>query len=688
MGPTCSLSYSNGDWNFPSPHATPGTSHAFSQALQTPKTATFPSHFHDAFNTPQMPAYTTPQQPQHSSMTPVQRPQQPPQYVQQNFQPTMNGPIMQNMAPPTQAGFAPSPITNDHQFDMHMSPNPAMMSMNQPVIAQQMQTPPPTRGSTARKPQQTTQVAFGTPSTIASRRFMTPQQQVPFQPAAAGPQTPVQFPQLQFSPDVYQFANFGPASAPVMPQTQLLWEHVHTPVAMPQQKPLEDPFAPAVQPSPVWPIPSPFTNQPQTMSFETPAMTSFSVQPPHPRPASAAPLQTGFIPIGDPAVSSASLDPSLIYSSPFRPVVRSSSRASKGKQEKTKVARKDSASDARSQADSASPADSALPAPAPQLRRSNTTGNVRSGTAQSAISMASEPLDRSTSMAIPRTASPLKRVGRTPLGSISEHKPRKRASVILTIDENGMARTETRPAEESPTKSIRDRYPGLFDSDSSEDESDVSESESSRKASFSFARKDERRWKAARLDPPVENLEGLSIPRTGSSASMRGVTPSRAAIAAAAQLRRNGSVRRPSRSASGRRINPMSASTSSLIDSCPMDMLSEQDVGGAEDPHDHTAWPAGSSQRDHGTLDAHNRRWSMMSFEQQQPAPSLSSRSGPPRLIRCVCGITHDRGTQLIRCTSCTQWLHKPCVGLDLRPAPPAFTCFLCTKPAGPGMRR
>lgn len=74
------------------------------------------------------------------------------------------------------------------------------------------------------KKMQSQEVAFGTPSTIASRRSMTPQQVYSSSHNAPATQhAPMQYPQLQFSPDVYQFGNLGPASAPVFPQTQLLW---------------------------------------------------------------------------------------------------------------------------------------------------------------------------------------------------------------------------------------------------------------------------------------------------------------------------------------------------------------------------------------------------------------------------------------------------------------------------------
>ncbi|KAK5703736.1 hypothetical protein LTR97_002749 [Elasticomyces elasticus] len=672
----------NGDWNFPSPGATP-TNPTFGSVLHTPKTAAFPSHFQDAFNTPQMPGYSTPQQPQYNSITPVQRPQNSSETLRSNYYASMQANSTHAISMPFQAGYTAPVLSPGFQHSFQMSPAPHMT-----FNSSQMQTPPPTRGMSVKKIQQPTDIAFGTPSTIASRRFATPQQAAQSNAMAVGEQTAMPLTQLQFSPDMYQFTNpnLGPASAPVMPQTQLLWDQMGGPATgVPHQHSLDDPFAPGMQQNMAWPAPLPLSGPVQAMSFDTPAMASFPVQPPHPRPMSAANMHTGFTHSTPMASTSASLDPSLIYSSPIRPIVRPTSRASKGK---TPAKRKDSAMTDKSQSASISPVISEPAVNGPVLRRSNTTGIARPSTAQSTANLL-ETMNRSSSFTqVPRTASPLKRVGRAPLGSISEHKPRHRASVILTVDENGIARTETRPAEDSPTRSIRERYPGLFDSDSSDDddESETSEQPPSRNASFTFVKGEERRAKAARLDPPVEGLEGLSIPRSSSRASNKSVTPSRAAIAAAAQLRRQGSVKRPTRTPSARR-NPMSSSTGSLIDSCPMDMSSDHqqaDVG-AHMSNGHSDWaPLPRQGRSATALDAHNRRWSMMSFEQQPMQPpqyAMQQQMRAAPLIRCLCGVTEDRQSPLVQCSSCTQWLHAMCIGMGGRQLPRNYICFLCTKP-------
>ena len=637
-------------------------------------------------------------------MTPTQRPQTSSEILRSSYYANIHAVGSQSV------GHGMPPPSNMGQGGVMLSPvyNAAYSSPMQPGLhasfdPNQMQTPPPTRGVSGRMAQQTPHVAFGTPSTIASRRFTTPQQPVVSGNDALYAQaTPMQFPPLQFSPDMYQFANMGPASAPVVPQSRILWAQSGSPPQPAPPATLDDPFAPATSMDMSWSVPAMQHGNMQSVSFDTPAMDSFPIQAPHPRPASAAsaPLAPATL-----AYTSAGVDPSLLYSSPLRPPPKSDSRTKKGRAQvaTSGSSSKDHGASTHVRSDTISSTDTAARRPNSNLQRANTTGATRPKSANFSASVL-----ESMSNQVPRTASPVKRFGRPSLGSISEGRNRLRTSVILTVDENGRARTETRRVEDSPTKSIRERYPALFDSDSSDDESDGSDQTPSRPASFIFDKRDERRSKAAKLDPPVENLEGLSIPRSGSASSMRkGVPPSRASLAAAAQLRRQGSLRRSTPSRNSNRRSLASSSSTSLIDTAPMDM---QTVGGADHPdeqdedygtiHGHKTRALSSSAET--ALEAHNRRWSMMSFEQQQYSQSISppmaqhhaafpdysaqvqQHGRPPQphlLIRCLCGDQSDRGLPLIQCSSCTQFCHRPCVGLDGQTQPPSFTCFLCTRP-------
>ncbi|KAI7234205.1 hypothetical protein KC330_g4962 [Hortaea werneckii] len=643
----------NADWNFPSPTATP-TNPAFgNNVFQTPKNSTFPSHFRDAFSTPQIPGYTTPQQPQPASMTPGHRPQSSSETLRSNFYANVHAghPPVQHTPQYKTGPPAFSPV---QQQGIHFSP-PMQPGMHYPPEFTQTQTPPPTRDTSAKKPQHT-EIAFGTPSTIASRRFTTPQQPANNHDSITQ-QAPLHFPQLQLSPELYNFANLGPASAPVMPQSQIFWDQMgQAPASFPEQVPFEDPFAPNAMSS-GFPQQAPPPPGCQPAVFQTPGMATFPVQAPQ-RPATAVPTSDfANTQAQQASATTTSLDPSLIYSSPMRPIVRSSSRQNKIRQ----PAPAEAVASATKRKDSAFPRQSsqaldAEPAFAgPGLRRNNTVGPTRPKSSNSSSS-ASESMSRSSSFGhAPRVSSPLKRMGRAPLGSISEKKPKQRPSVVLTVDENGNARTETRQSQESPTKSIQERYPGLFDSDTSDDESDTSEQPPSRSSSFTFAKTEDRKMKAARLDPPVENLEGIDLPRSNSRASTKGITPSRAAISAAASLRRQGSLRRSSRTTPVKR-NQMTRSASSLIDTCPMDISGMQ------------LHSFDSSSPTSG-LDLHSKPMNTAPYDQQQAA---KPRQQPPRL-RSAFPIQEGPS---IRC-----FLHMPCTGLDGSQIPAGFVCFICEKP-------
>jgi hypothetical protein len=165
------------------------------------------------------------------------------------------------------------------------------------------------------------------------------------------------------------------------------------------------------------------------------------------------------------------------------------------------------------------------------------------------------------------------------------------------------------------------------------------------------------------------------------------VTPSRAAIAAAAQLRRGNSNRKQTVSRNGprRAANPVAS-----IDTAPMNVPQDgsQSFIGFDDFNRGLTLSSGDS------LHAQSQCWNMSStstehsptyvhdldhehFLQHDTKPRVQAQ----RLIRCKCGNNRERG-HMVQCSSCTQWLHGSCV--DLQPGatpPPGFTCFLCTRP-------
>lgn len=634
----------------------------------------------------------------------MQRPQSSSETLRSNYYAAVQAQSgAQNMN--TTAQYTPD-TSNSGTWNGGMT-QPSPQNLVQPQCGPtQMQTPPPTRGTSVKKPQLVQNTAFGTPSTIASRRFMTPQQHVLHSNAPTQrQQTPMQFPMLQLSPDMQQFANLGPMTAPVQSQVNNFWEAQPSPLGQPIM--LDDPFGLNTAQQQPWTPNAPVSQQhiePQVMPFDTPAMNSFAVQQPHSRPASAAPVVKTNRAAAQPSVpqTSASVDPSLVYSSPAQPMLRSSSQMMKPRPTMEQVDSKRRDSAATTLSSTVTPNNR----PTQTLRRSNTTGNARPrSSASSNASSESLNVSSGTGQGV-RSGSPLKRVPKTQLDSISEAmRPRvQRPSVVLTIDENGRARAVPQNSSStSPTKSVRERYPGLFDSDSSDEESSSSCEPPSRNASFSIPKGEERRPKIARLDTPVENLEGLSLPRSSSSASLR-VNPSRAAIAAAAQFKRHGSVRKPSALRSRKPLHK-SASYNSMIDTCPMDFGEQplanvgsttslspaetQSFGFSSAPTNFNVEP---SQTD---ID-----WSMYTMDQpqsQQPAfqpqhQHQHQHQHPPQpqqqqrqqsiSIRCPCGDPTYYGDALVKCSSCTQYQHPACVNINpMFGQPPSYCCFLCQQP-------
>jgi len=640
----------------------------------------------------------------------MQRPQSSSETLRSNYYAAMqaqNG--AQNMNTSVQYAHAQEIPSNGVYANM-AQPSPQHITFTQ-CDPSQMQTPPPTRGTSVKKPQLVQNVAFGTPSTIASRRFMTPQQHVLQSNAPMHQQqTPMQFPMLQLSPDMQQFGNMGPMTAPVHSQTHNFWDAQPSPVenfVQTQPVMLDDPFGLNASHQQLPWTPSVATPQQQqgaqSMGFNTPAMNSFAVQQGHSRPASAAAISQHNVPSLQPTHSqtSSGVNPSLLYSSPAQSLARDNTRAMKARptMEQVDVKRRDSAVPTLTTPTSGTRS-------MQMLRRCNTTGATRPRSSASSVA-STDSLSTNNSMGqVVRSGSPLKRVGVTPLDSISEAmKPRvQRPSVVLTIDENGLARAVPQ-ASTSPTKSVRERYPGLFDSDSSDGESNASLGPASRNPSFSFTKGEERRPKIARLDTPVENLDGLTLPRSASSSSLR-VNPSRAAIAAAAQLKRQGSIRKPGSLRSKKPLQK-SASYNSMIDTCPMD-FGDQSVTAANStashsPDENQSFIFNPPPTDFSSIDISQSStngqdidWGMYTMAQSQPqqptfqapqqhqAPQqqvLPQQQQPIR-IRCPCGDNHYHGQALVQCKSCTQYQHPACVNIN--PAfgqPPSYCCFLCQKP-------
>lgn len=203
----------------------------------------------------------------------------------------------------------------------------------------------------------------------------------------------------------------------------------------------------------------------------------------------------------------------------------------------------------------------------PGLRRSNTTGAASRSSSR-------DSLTRSNSGAnLSRRASPLKSFIRNsvnPLSSIAEttkNLPRSRTSVVLTIDPDGRARAETRSIDQSPTKSLKARYPTLYDGSDSESDSDVSSQ--SRRIEADEQLLTTSRASSAQARTPRYDLssseEGLHLPRSNSTASMR-ATPTKSSYSTGTHLRRTGSVKKPTHQTSREKRNSMASLTGSLAE--------------------------------------------------------------------------------------------------------------------------
>ena len=441
----------------------------------------------------------------------------------------------------------------------------------------QIQTPPPTRDpSSKRRSERMHPVVFGTPSSMLAR-------QLPGSQAS-----PDMARQMGFFSELAGFSTPGPATAPATMPNDIFWDPSAVSIQQQQQQQLPawnslaDPFmfqmqtsaAPSPYPTTIaegQAITAPLFQQNGQPYMEQQYHAPQRAQIPPPQPLSQSQSIPNMLP-------SAGVDPHLLYRSPTHAILpRDNRNLAPAVQQTTRSF--DTATATR-----IAPAPNklsriqtnglnALPpraeqAARPGLRRSNTTGSSRPQSLYGSI----DSLSGSQSAApIQRRASPLKRPTRVSLSSISEaNKPRQRTSVVLTVDSNGNARAETRLVEPSPTKSLKSRYPSLWDESDEESDSDASAQLSSRPVSFSASKVHERQSKVARLDPPLEGLEGLHLPRSNSVMSMR-ATPSKAAYAAAAQLRRQGSVKKSTHQHAHSRRNTTSSMNNSFTDLTTLD---------------------------------------------------------------------------------------------------------------------
>ncbi|EON62151.1 hypothetical protein W97_01370 [Coniosporium apollinis CBS 100218] len=726
------------DWHLPSPSSTPRSAAYDTNFLQTPKPASFHSTFIDGFSTPQVGGHHTPAQtPVDFQPTSVSRPGS--SYSQKG--PTPGDPAfhVNYFSPHQHLGLPPV----EPSRRLSSSPGPAQKRSSSagshgPLTASsklitsamdpsQMHTPPPTRHSSSRRqPGQTQNANLTTPSTILSRRIDAP----PAHNATPGDgfntQTPLGFSSLQFSPELYQFSNPGPMTAPVFHQPRLYFGQTSSGDMMNMDMSFSpgDPFGPMTQTGggmQNWQGFSTMANVPNP-SLQPSMMDSSFGQSSGAWMASSMSLANPPIPTQQsPQVSTPSgVDPSLLFSfananelaqhvnqNTIQYNAYQDSRQAPEQQTREFNRGKGPARSGSLQHSRTSTASSSEPIQSvtrPGVQRSNTDSRI------SRYRPSTADPQNPTGYNIPRRSSPLKRQTQASLTAIPETaKPRARTRLV--IDEDGRARTEVVHDDDEPTQSKAMRsFSSVQLDDDSDTESDGSTHVPSQNNSFAFEPPKRRTSKHARTDSDSPRSNSFKIPRSSSSLALRadslGAARTDFADVPGQGVRRT-QTNVPRRKSSitsltgsfggGDSRRPQAVSTASHADGDAHSAL-RRVVEGRQRVQERS--PA-------KILEDHNQRWAQASADlmrvgtgQHFPFDPFSSNSStsPTSLTehdittpstdrssvsnegtRCLCNSTDGDGQLMIQCESCTKWLHVRCVGLNSQNLPPVYICIFCT---------
>ncbi|KAI9705713.1 MAG: hypothetical protein M1820_005124 [Bogoriella megaspora] len=530
------------NWHLPSPSQTPTSTTFSSSSFVTPKINKFSSHFQDNFTTPSSGGQHTPVQtsnPFDYQSTPAAKPagsggQRRISFDDPGFHHNHVTADKGLQLPPVEitrrlSSSPNTPIEPQGESQLTQYPGPTLegLAINN-MDPTQMQTPPPTRDSSRRKTQQAYSAALNTP-TIASRRTVAPSPSVGSHiPSAQIQPSPFA---LQFSPDMYQFSNTGPATAPVYSRTRPMWgqKDVLSSMNVEWSSAFDDPFMMPPQQSTdqsTWQdLSSPIHNQP---SMPVPHTTSFpETTMAHPASSQwpqqarrdesysqntslveASPVTTGVNPSllmsfsghhSDPLFPE-TLEATLGADETRQPYAQQSQEFKRDQEaEQSVVARQ------HTRTSTSSSSGSLRSNFRPGLGRSNTIGGFKS-VGRPTIS---------TEDQISRTSSPLKRQSQGTLSSIPERRKSQRRSVVLTVDANGRASTETKLFPNVNLSEPRQRYPSLWDDSSSDSNSEDDADMTNRYSSTAFERSSERPRPAANSD--IKDVS--AIPRTSSASS-------------------------------------------------------------------------------------------------------------------------------------------------------------------------
>lgn len=513
-------------------------------SFQTPKSEaahqSHQSHFTDAWSTPRVNGQQTPAQtPSFAVSTPIDRPftsyshkvrtpEDPEFHV--NHLATGNLPLPP-VEPSRRLQSSPGPLSARGEANIQPRQSPSLRSRPVSMDTSQMQTPPPTRDANSRRSiQHQGGNGVATPATVIARTPLPAQQQEAF-----FNQTPLEFPNLQFSPDGLQYPNAGPLSAPALPQSRLFWDQSSDSNNMDVDMPIaSDPFGPTphkIEPNINWQAFDTPTNQMNPQAFQalhgmsSPGINSSFVanegapsENAHSRPASFVSTSAGV----DPSMlfSFSSPGPAASFAKSMQQVPEQETRQPYETQFMDSVREREMANSSTTQHSRTNTSSTvSLENSRPLLQRSVTDGGFRKSRPSSMESRAS---NTAAGFNIPRRSSPLKRQSGGSLTSIPEvRRPKTR----LVIDESGRARTETvhvdddLPMRSDPRrdsqKDLRRQYPGLWADDDSESDSDDGQLTLSRTSSFSMPQR--RPSKVARTNNSgVERTNSLKMPRPSS----------------------------------------------------------------------------------------------------------------------------------------------------------------------------
>ncbi|KAF1984013.1 hypothetical protein K402DRAFT_154477 [Aulographum hederae CBS 113979] len=753
--------YGYPDWRLPSPSYTPDSATFKASLLRTPKLDCPSTHFLSAFSTPRPNGHQTPTQtPSYSSLQSASRPmsshsrkavklEDPEFHIHHRIAathlelPPVSPSRRLSSSPDVSSSISTSNASDSGSQWSSTLPKSEKLNMN-PF---QMQTPPPTRDSNAnlRKRNSHGQLAVqNTASTIVSRGHPmgTPQQQQPFAMSNESPafQTPFQYSNLQFTPEVFQFPSAGPATAPVYPQSKLFWDQPNNMHPMDVEMTASANTSFQSQPHSAGGIPNwqSYGASPDHLNmFNTNTATSndskqhtnmWPLQNVSPQHSTASYNQQ--IPY---TASASGVNPNLLFSfsnppmqddSPTKPLAAPMPTSQNQRQpyehqtrelirekEMAKVARQQHS---RSSTASSSTSTSLQGSFRPGLQRSNTDSGFRKSSKRQSLDsrLLSQALEQDH---VPRRSSPLKRHsqhGQTSLSSIPElTRPRPRTRLV--IDESGRARTETDPTEEkvsSATRSSRARHSMTWDDIGSDSETDIETTVTSRPTSFAFSQPDGKR---RAIHSKIEGDEIGGLQRAPSASSLNSLSFNKP---------RTMSGNRKSFDNENRRFSFAS------FDSAAMDGMEELNF--AETPQDNGSdaqialkkvmedrMKKQDQNNPQDVLRAHNQRWSLASAELAKlssptsvnglpfydpftttvnsynnisptaggtnmdaitPTTDRSSRSNES--TRCLCGLNEVDGGTMIQCESCKNWLHLRCVGFTEHSIPAVFVCRFCTQ--------